>query len=82
MTSADLKLNLFRTLDKLKKSELSEVSGIINNYISEHHPNLDWERLSEEEKMSLIEAKHNIRTNGGTPHSKAMKKFRKRFTNA
>ena len=50
MTSAELKLNIFRTIDKLKKSQLDELSGVISNYVQGQQGLDDWEKLSESEK--------------------------------
>jgi predicted CopG family antitoxin len=82
MTSAEIKLDLFRTLDKLKKEQLSELSGVISNYLLEHHNEEDWKKLTSNQKKALLDAKLSIRKNGGTSHSDAMKEFRQRSTNA
>jgi hypothetical protein len=42
----------------------------------------DWEKLSESEKKSLLNAKASIRKNGGTKHSTVMSELRKRLSNA
>jgi hypothetical protein len=82
MTSAELKLNIFRTIDKLKKSQLDELSGVISNYVQGQQGLDDWEKLSESEKKSLLNAKASIRKNGGTKHSAVMSELRKRLSNA
>jgi len=81
MTSAQLKLDIFRTIDKLKKSQLDELSGVISNYVHSLHGLEDWNKLSAGERKSLLNAKNSIRKNGGTRHSTVMNELRERLAN-
>jgi len=81
MTTAELKLDIFRMVDGLKKNQLDELTGLISNYIHGQYGLDDWESLSTIEKKALLDAKQSIRKNGGTEHSTVMKTIRQRFAN-
>lgn len=82
MTSAALKLDIFRLIDQMKKNQLDEISGLISNYIHGQYGIDDWQALSVEEQNALLDAKRSIRKNGGTDHETVMKKLRQKVANA
>ncbi len=61
MTTAELKLDIFRMVDGLKKNQLDELTGLISNYIHGQYGLDDWESLSTIEKKALLDAKQSIR---------------------
>jgi hypothetical protein len=76
MTTAAIRLDIIQTIEKLKKQDLNELTGLIDNYLTAkyYHPNQT--DLSEVQQKALIAAKKSIRANGGTEHSIAMNEFK------
>lgn len=81
MNTSELKLQIFRQLDLLDKSQLSELSGIVTNLVHGQYGIADWESLSIMEKEGIIESIKQLDRGEGIQHESVMGKARKRFTN-
>ncbi len=77
----ELKLQIFRQLDLLDKSQLSELSGIVTNLVHGQYGIADWENLSIIEKEGIIDSIKLLDSGQGIQHENVMEKVRKRFTN-
>ena len=82
MTAAELKLDIFRTIDQLKKGQLDELSGVISNFVHGKNGTDDWNKLSNMETKAILDAKASIRKNGGSTHASVMNNMRKKIANA
>lgn len=81
MNTSELKLQIFRQLDLLGKSQLSELSGIVTNLVHGQYGIADWENLSILEKEGIIDSIKHLSAGKGIQHEKVMEKVRKKFTN-
>lgn len=82
MTTADLKLKIFRQIDSLEKSRLEDLYGILINYIHGQKDITDWEQLSEVQKQGIFESIEEIDAGKGIPDKVVLDKFRKKYSNA
>ena len=53
MSTAEIKLDLFRKLDTLDSRKIKEVYGLIVNYLNKKGVPDFWDELSEEEKNKI-----------------------------
>ncbi|HBX49952.1 MAG: hypothetical protein A2275_04205 [Bacteroidetes bacterium RIFOXYA12_FULL_35_11] len=53
MSTAEIKLDLFRKLDTLDSRKIKEVYGLIVNYLNKKGVPDFWDELSEEEKNAI-----------------------------
>ncbi len=81
MNAAELKLQIFRQIDSLDKSQLNELSGIVTNLAHGQYGVADWENLSETEKEGLISSIKKLDSDGGIRHESVMKKARRKYAN-
>ncbi|MGD9492854.1 MAG: hypothetical protein AB7V36_05825 [Bacteroidales bacterium] len=79
MTTADLKLKIFRQLDSLQKNRLDEVYGLLMNYVRGQKDIDDWDNLSDEQKQGIIDAVEQIEQGKNISHQKVMTKVRMQF---
>lgn len=82
MTTAELKLNLFRQIDTLDESRLEELLGIMSNYIASYNDLEEWSLLSEQQQKSILSAIEEADENKLVPHSTVVKKAQKKLANA
>ncbi len=76
MTTADLKLKIFRQIDSLQKNRLDEVYGLLMNYFRGQKDIDDWDNLSDEQKQGIIDAVEQLEQGKNISHQKAMTKGR------
>lgn len=79
MTTADLKLKIFRQLDSLQKNRLDEVYGLLMNYLRGQKDINDWDNLSEEQKQGIIDAVEQLEQGKNISHQKVMTNARKKY---
>ena len=79
MTVADLKLKIFRQVDSLQKNRLEEVYGLLINYMRGQKDIDDWDQLSEEQKLGILEAIEDVDKGKGTPHNTVMANIRNKY---
>ena len=80
MTTADLKLRIFRQIDALEKSKLEELYGVLINYINGQKDISDWDKLSENQKHGIFDAIDEIETGKGIQNKVVLDKFRKKYS--
>jgi hypothetical protein len=80
MTTSDLKLRLFRQIDALDKSKLEELYGVLINYLNGQKDISDWEKLSESQKVGILDAIDEIDSGMGIPNKVVLEKFRKKYS--
>lgn len=79
MTTADLKLKIFRQLDSLQKNRLDEVYGLLMNYLRGQKDIDDWDNLSDEQKQGIIDAVEQLEQGKNISHQKVMANARKKY---
>ena len=80
MTTADLKLRIFRQIDALEKSKLEELYGVLINYINGQKDISDWDKLSENQKHGIFDAIDEIEAGKGIQNKIVLDKFRKKYS--
>lgn len=80
MTTADLKLRIFRQIDALEKSKLEELYGVLINYINGQKDISDWDKLSENQKHGIFDAIDEIEAGKGIQNKAVLDKFRKKYS--
>jgi hypothetical protein len=80
MTTADLKLRIFRQIDALEKSKLEELYGVLINYINGQKDISDWDKLSENQKHGIFDAIDEIKAGKGIQNKVVLDKFRKKYS--
>ena len=80
MTTSDLKLRLFRQIDALDKSKLEELYGVLINYLNGQKDLSDWEKLSDNQKLGILDAIDEIDSGMGISNKVVLEKFRKKYS--
>jgi len=80
MTTSDLKLRLFRQIDALDKSKLEEPYGVLINYLNGQKDLSDWEKLSESQKLGILDTIVEIDSGMGISNKAVLEKFRKKYS--
>jgi hypothetical protein len=78
MSTAELKLKLFRELDLLEKSKLEHIYGLISNYLNQDD-NFEWKSLSLTQQEGLLSAIDEMKLSSGKDHSQVMQDFKNRY---
>ena len=79
MSTAELKIRLFRQIDSLEKSKLEGLYGVFINYINEKNNLTDWSKLPEEQKQGILQALDELEAEKGISHNKVMTKYMKKY---
>jgi len=79
VTTADLKLKIFRQIDSLQKNRLDEVYGLLMNYFRSQKDIDDWDNLSDEQKQGIIDAVEQMTQEKNISHQKVMTKVRTQY---
>jgi hypothetical protein len=82
MTTSDLKLRLFRQIDALDKSKLEELYGVLINFLNGQKDLSDWEKLSESQKLGILNAIEEINSGKEISNKVVLEKFRKKYSHA
>lgn len=81
MSSAELKLKIFRQVDLLDKSKLEDLYGILVNYLNGQNDLEDWMKLTDEQKQGIGRAIDEIDSGKAIKHQAIVEKFRKKYSN-
>lgn len=82
MTTAELKLNIFRKIDALESNRLKELYGLISNFTASENDVDEWTLLSEEEQTGIINALEEADSGKLVSHKNVMNKAYKKISNA
>jgi hypothetical protein len=74
MSTAELKLEIFRKINTLNTRQLEEALGLIENYINSKSNTEEWEQLSAEQQEGINESIRDLDKDEGIPHSVVMEK--------
>ena len=79
MSTAEIKLKLFREIDLLDESKLKEVYGLLFNFLNKENDTEEWNALSLVQQTGLLNAIDALNSSEGTDHKTIMDKFRKKY---
>ena len=81
MSTAELKLKLFREIDTLEKSKLEQIYGLVLNFINKDNDTEEWNALTTTQQKGLLDAIEEMNSSNGIDHKKVMEKhqFRTEF---
>ena len=77
MTAADLKLDIFRKLDSLDNTKLKHLYGEFINIINKEDSIEEWEYLTKDQQLGILEAEEQYKNGKFKPNDKVMSKLRK-----
>ena len=79
MSTAEIKLKLFREIDTLDKSKLEQVYGLLFNFLNKETDIEEWDSLSQAQQNGLVQAAAEFDDEEGIDHQSIMDKFRKKY---
>lgn len=80
MNAAELKLKLFRHIDKLDNSMLEEIYGLISNYTKQHINSEQWDSLTLQQQKGIYEAIKQVDNGDYIAHEELVSKYRRKYT--
>jgi len=79
MSSAELKLKLFREIDTLEKSKLEQIYGLVFNFINKDNDTEEWNTLTKTQQKGLLDAVEQMNSSNGIDHKKVMEKNKTKY---
>ena len=79
MSTAEIKLKLFREIVLLDESKLKEVYGLLFNFLNKENDTEEWNALSLVQQTGLLNAIDELNSSEGVDHKTIMDKFRKKY---
>lgn len=79
MSTAEIKLKLFREIDTLDKSKLEQVYGLLFNFLNKETDIEEWDSLSQAQQNGLVQAVAELDAEEGIDHQSIMDKFKKKY---
>lgn len=78
MSSAEIKLKLFRKLDTLDKSKLEEAYGILMNFFNQDNDETEWTNFSKQQQQGIIDAANEMDKTNGLDHQSVIDKYKQK----
>lgn len=79
MSTAELKLKLFREIDTLEESKLEQVYGILLDFINNESNTEEWHSLSKTKQKGLIDAIDEMNSSEGIDHKSILDKYKQKY---
>lgn len=79
MSTAELKLKLFREIDTLENSRLERVYGVLLNFINNENDTSEFDSLSPEKQEGLLKAIEEMNSSEGIDHKIMMDNFKSKY---
>lgn len=79
MSTAELKLKLFREIDRLDKSKLEQIYGLVYNFLHKENEPKECNSLSNEQQKGLIDAINEMNSSEGIDHTTIMEKYKSKY---
>lgn len=79
MSTAELKLKLFREIDTLEKSKLEQIYGLVLNFINKDNDTEEWNALTTTQQKGLLDAIEEMNSSEGMDHKKVMEKHKNKY---
>lgn len=77
MTTAEIKLDLFRKLNSLKGTRLEEAYGVLINFINSKNENPEWDLLPPIQQEAILKGINQLNNGEGKEHKNVMNTIRK-----
>ena len=81
MSTAELKIKIFRQLDSFNASNLEEFYGLMLNYLNSKKEIDEWIGVNDNEKQGIEAAIKELDAGKGISHSQVMSKLRNKYSN-
>ncbi len=82
MSSAELKVDIFRKIDKMDEKYLNKIYAYINQLVDKKNLSEEWEELSDLQKKALLDAVNSAKEGNTVPHEKVISKCKNLYGNA
>lgn len=82
MSSAELKVDIFRKIDQMDEKYLNKIYAYINQLIDKKKISEEWENLTEVQKKALLDAIHSAEIGKTIPHNQVISKYKELYGNA
>ena len=79
MSTAELKLKLFREIDTLEKSKLEQIYGLVLNFINKDNDTEEWNDLTATQPKGFLDAIEEMDSSDGIDHKKVMEKYKNKY---
>lgn len=79
MTSAELKLKIFRQIDLLDKNTIEEFYGILLNFVHGKSDSDSWSQLSAAQKKGILAALDEVKAGKTIKSDQVLAKHRKKY---
>lgn len=79
MSTAELKLKLFREIDLLEKSKLELLYGALLSILNEDIDENSWNSLSKNQQNGILEAIDEMNSFEGIDHNLVINKFKSKY---
>lgn len=79
MSTAELKLKLFREIDALEKSKLEQMCGLLLNLVNKDIDTEDWNTLTSAQQKGLVDAIEEMNSSNGIDHENIMEKYKNKY---
>jgi len=82
MSTAELKLQIFRQIDSLDQKSLEKLHYIVDRLIDRPSNSNDWDELTEQQQQGILDAVEEAEAGYIVSHEEVMKKARTKINNA
>lgn len=79
MSTAELKLKLFREIDTLEKSKLEQIYGIVLNFINKKNDTEEWNALTSTQQKGIQDAIDEMNISNGLDHNELIEKYTNKY---
>ena len=79
MSTAELKLKLFREIDTLEKSKLEQIYGLVLNFVNKDNDTEEWNAMTTTQQKGLLDAIEEMNSSEGMDHEKVMEKYKNKY---
>jgi len=81
MNTSELKLKIFRQVDRLDKNKLEDVYGLLANYINGLQSESDWDVLSDHQKNGIYTAINELENGKHILNDSIIQKYKRMYPN-
>ncbi len=82
MSTAELKLKMFRLIDSLDSHKINELYGVVMNFFIARNEEEGWESLSKKEQKDIEDAILELDSGQGIKHEDVISKYRNKYSDA
>lgn len=79
MSTAELKLKLFREIDLLEKSKLDLLYGALLSILNKEIDETSWHSLSKNQQKGIIDAIEDLNSSDGIDHNFVIDKYKSKY---